>query len=141
MMTKIYHSFIVAIAILVAGCAASANKHSELYKFPDLQEVSSIDNFRMNGWEYIDKYSLFINSGPKKSYLVIFNGPSNDLKFAQRLQVSSKLGRVEVGFDNIVVGDNPDIKYNIKRMYLIKDKEEKKAIKQQILAFDDKNKK
>ena len=136
---NIYNSFLIAIAIVITGCAATedATKRSELYQFPELEQVNSIDNFRMDGWEEVDKYSVIVNSRPKESYLLVLSGGLNNLKFAQGLLVTSTLGKVEVGFDTVSTPQEPMLKAQIKRMYRLKDKTEKEAIKQKIIAFAD----
>ncbi|PKG55890.1 DUF6491 family protein [Shewanella sp. GutDb-MelDb] len=134
---KLWNIVVIGLAIVLAGCAATeaSKERAAMYEFPELEQVNSIDNFRMDGWEEIDKYSLIVNSRPREIYLLILNGGNNDLKFAQGLLITSTLGKVEVGFDSVSTRDNPQLKYNIKRMYRIKDKAEKELIKQQILAF------
>ncbi|QQX80070.1 hypothetical protein JK628_21725 [Shewanella sp. KX20019] len=134
---KIWNILALSFAIFLAGCASSeaSKERSALYTFPELEQVNSIDNFRMDGWENVDKYTVIVNSKPRQSYLLVLNGGLNNLKFAQGLLITSTLGKVEVGFDSVATPQEPMQKSQIKRIYRLKDKAEKEAIKQKIIAF------
>ncbi|GIU21649.1 DUF6491 family protein [Shewanella sp. MBTL60-007] len=129
----------LSFIVLLAGCASSeaSKERAAMYTFPELEQVNSIDNFRMDGWESVDKYSVIVNSRPRQSYLLILSGGLNDLNFAQGLLVTSTLGKVEVGFDSVSTVQDPMIKAQIKRIYKLEDKQQKNAIKAKIEAFDD----
>ena len=136
---KIWNILILGFALILAGCTATktATERDALYTFPELEQVYSIDNFRMDGWEEVDKYTVIVNSRPRESYLFVLSGGLNDLRFAQGLLITSTLGKVEVGFDTVSTPQDPLMKAQIKRIYRLKDKAEKEAIKQQIIAFAD----
>ncbi|WP_299809146.1 DUF6491 family protein [uncultured Shewanella sp.] len=127
--------------LVLAGCASSEASKERIakYTFPELEQVNSIDNFRMDGWESIDRYSLILTSRPRQSYLLILGGGLNDLNFAQGLLVTSTLGKVEVGFDSVSTVQDPMMKAQIKRIYKLENKEQKNAIKAKIEAFADEN--
>ena len=136
---KIWNILILGFALILAGCASTetATERNAQYTFPELEQVYSIDNFRMDGWEEVDKYTVIVNSRPRESYLFVLSGGLNDLRFAQGLLITSTLGKVEVGFDTVSTPQDPLMKAQIKRIYRLKDKAEKEAIKQQIIAFAD----
>ncbi|GIU17041.1 hypothetical protein TUM4261_36220 [Shewanella sp. c952] len=136
---KIWNIVILGFSLILAGCTATetATERVALYTFPELEQVYSIDNFRMDGWEEVDKYTVIVNSRPRESYLFVLSGGLNDLRFAQGLLITSTLGKVEVGFDTVSTPQDPLMKAQIKRIYRLKDKAEKEAIKQQIIAFAD----
>lgn len=136
---KIWNIVILSSALILAGCASTetAKERDALYTFPELEQVYSIDNFRMDGWEEVDKYTVVVNSRPRESYLFVLSGGLNDLRFAQGLLITSTLGKVEVGFDTVSTPQEPMMKAQIKRIYRLKDKAEKEAIKQKIIAFSD----
>ncbi|GIU32315.1 DUF6491 family protein [Shewanella schlegeliana] len=125
--------------VLLAGCASSeaSKEHAAMYTFPDLEQVNSIDNFRMDGWESVDRYSIIVDSRPRQSYLLILSGGLSGLNFAQGLLVTSTLGKVEAGFDSVSTLDDPMMKAQIKRIYKLKDQQQKNEIKAKIEAFDD----
>ena len=136
---KIWNIVILGFALILAGCTATktVTERDAQYTFPELEQVYSIDNFRMDGWEEVDKYTVIVNSRPRESYLFVLSGGLNDLRFAQGLLITSTLGKVEVGFDTVSTPQDPLMKAQIKRIYRLKDKAEKEAIKQQIIAFAD----
>lgn len=136
---KIWNIVILGFSLILAGCASTetATERNAQYTFPELEQVYSIDNFRMDGWEEVDKYTVIVNSRPRESYLFVLSGGLNDLRFAQGLLITSTLGKVEVGFDTVSTPQDPLMKAQIKRIYRLKDKAEKEAIKQQIIAFAD----
>ena len=136
---KIWNIVILGFSLILAGCASTetATERNAQYTFPELEQVYSIDNFRMDGWEEVDKYTIIVNSRPRESYLFVLSGGLIDLRFAQGLLVTSTLGKVEVGFDTVATPQDPMLKAQIKRIYRLKDKAEKEAIKQKIIAFAD----
>lgn len=87
---RLLNTMLVIVLMVLSGCASTeANKERDaMYTFPDLEQVNSIDNFRMDGWESVDKYSVIVDSRPRQSYLLILNGGSNDFNFAQGLLVT-----------------------------------------------------
>ncbi|GIU40486.1 hypothetical protein TUM4438_01770 [Shewanella sairae] len=131
---------LLILSIALGGCAATeANKErGAMYTFPALEQVNSIDNFRMDGWESVDRYSIIVGVRPNQNYLLILNSGLNDLNFAQGLAVSSTMGKVEAGFDSVSTVQDPMMKSQIKRIYKLEDKQQKNQIKAQIEAFADK---
>ena len=136
---KIWNIVLLGFTLILSGCAATetAKERDAQYTFPELEQVNSIDNFRMDGWEEVDRYTVIVNSRPRESYLLVLSGGLNDLRFAQGLLITSTLGKVEVGFDTVSTPQDPMLKAQIKRIYRLKDKAEKEAIKQKIIAFAD----
>ncbi|WP_028767379.1 DUF6491 family protein [Shewanella fidelis] len=137
---RLFNTILVLLLLVVGGCASTeANKQRDaMYTFADLQQVNSIDNFRMDGWESVDRYSIIVNVRPKQYYLLILNSGLNDLKFAQGLAISSTMGKVEAGFDSVSTVQDPMLKSQIKRIYKLEDKQQKNEIKAKIEAFADK---
>ena len=129
---------LISLSLLLTGCASTEESQAKAaqYVFPDLEEVNSIDNFRMNGWSSVDNRSVIVDSRPRESYLLILDGPNNDLKFAQALLVTSTMGKVEAGFDSVSTAAEPRIKYRIKQIYRLKDKAQKEEIKARISNFE-----
>ncbi|MEZ9198887.1 DUF6491 family protein [Shewanella sp. 10N.286.54.B9] len=136
---KLWNLVVLGATLVLAGCTSTetATERNAQYTFPELEQVYSIDNFRMDGWEEVDKYTIIVNSRPRESYLFVLSGGLIDLRFAQGLLVTSTLGKVEVGFDTVSTPQDPMLKAQIKRIYRLKDKAEKEAIKQKIIAFAD----
>jgi hypothetical protein len=134
---KICNIVVLALVFILAGCASSeaSKERAAMYTFPELEQVNAIDNFRIDGWENVDRYTVIVNSRPREIYLLVLSGGLNNLKFAQGLLITSTLGKVEVGFDSVSTPQDPMQKSQIKRIYRLKDKTEKEAIKQKIIGF------
>ncbi|MGS0681767.1 DUF6491 family protein [Shewanella sp. 125m-7] len=137
---RLFKVVVLLCVAIFAGCASSeaSKERAAMYTFPQLEQVNSIDNFRMDGWESIDRYSIIVNSRPRQSYLLILNSGLNDLNFAQGLLVSSTMGQVSVGFDSVSTLDEPMMKAQIKRIYRLENQEQKDAVIAKIKSFDDK---
>ncbi|WP_285163911.1 DUF6491 family protein [Shewanella goraebulensis] len=126
--------------LLIAGCSASeaAKQKAALYQFDELTEVTTIDNFRMDGWRTMDNRTVFVDSRPRETYLLVLNGVDSNLKFAQALLVSSRMGKVTVGFDSVATGENPKLRTQIKKIYRIESKEQEQQVRQKIESFSGK---
>ncbi len=129
--------FTIGLMVLLSACAATeANKSkAAMYQFDELEQVNSIDNFRLDGWRSIDSRSVLIDVRPRQTYLLVLNGINNNLKFAQALLVSSKMNKVAAGFDAVSTADEPQFKTQIKSIYRIKDKQQEQQIKEKIESF------
>ena len=123
--------------VLLSACAASeANRtKAAMYQFDELEQVNTIDNFRLDSWRSIDSRSVLIDVRPRQTYLLVLNGIDNNLKFAQALLVSSKIGKVEAGFDTVATPAAPKFKTQIKNIYRIKDKQQEQQVKDKIASF------
>jgi hypothetical protein len=128
---------LISLSLLLTGCTSTEESQAKApqYVFPDLEEVNSIDNFRMDGWSNVDKRSVIVDSRPRQFYLLILDSPSNDFNFAQALLVTSTAGKVEAGFDSVSTASEPRNKYRIKHIYRLKDKAQKEEIKERISNF------
>ena len=128
---------LISLSLLLTGCVSTEESQSKAaqYVFPDLEEVNSIDNFRMDGWSSVDNRAVIVDSRPRESYLLILDGPNNQLTFAQALLITSSMGKVEAGFDSVSTAAEPKIKYRIKKIYRLKDKAQKEEIKLRISNF------
>ncbi|MCL1140619.1 DUF6491 family protein [Shewanella pneumatophori] len=138
-MMRLFNTILVILLMVLSGCASTeANKQRDaMYTFPDLEQVNSIDNFRMDGWESVDRYSIIVGVRPNQNYLLILNGGLNDLNFAQGLAITSTMGKVEAGFDSVSTVQEPMLKSQIKRIYKLEDKQQKNEIKAKIESFAD----
>ncbi|MFT5789302.1 MAG: hypothetical protein ACI8SJ_001418 [Shewanella sp.] len=134
---KLWNIVVIGLAIVLAGCAATeaSKERAAMYEFPELEQVNSIDNFRIDGWEEVDKYSVIVKSKPQQSYLLVLDGGLRNLRFSHGLLVTSTLSKVEARFDSVSTPEFPLQKSQIKRIYRLKDKAEKKAIKLKITSF------
>ncbi|MDO6613039.1 DUF6491 family protein [Shewanella sp. 1_MG-2023] len=132
---------LICSMLLLTACTASesAQKKAALYQFDELVEVNSIDNFRMDGWRTMDNRTVFVDSRPRETYLLVLNGVDSNLKFAQALVVSSRMGKVTVGFDSVMTGSEPRSRTQIKKIYRIESKEQEQQVRAKIESFSEKD--
>ncbi|WP_241906390.1 DUF6491 family protein [Shewanella sp. 10N.286.51.B7] len=130
---------LICSMLLLTACTASesAQKKAALYQFDELVEVNSIDNFRMDGWRTMDNRTVFVDSRPRETYLIVLNGVDSNLKFAQALVVSSRMGKVSTGFDSVSTGSEPRSKTQIKKIYRIESKEQEQQVRAKIESFSE----
>ncbi|MCL1046952.1 DUF6491 family protein [Shewanella electrodiphila] len=130
---------LICSMLLLTACTASesAQKKAALYQFDELVEVNSIDNFRMDGWRTMDNRTVFVDSRPRETYLIVLNGVDSNLKFAQALVVSSRMGKVTVGFDSVMTGSEPRSRTQIKKIYRIESKEQEQQVRAKIESFSE----
>jgi hypothetical protein len=98
---------VLALAILVAGCAGGAPRRSERELLNDYlayagPPVDSFRFFRLDGWQSLGPNQLILWSTPWDAYLVTVAGPCPELEFTNRLGVTSTVGTVS-RFESIVV--------------------------------------
>lgn len=127
----------IGMMLLLSACTTSeaTKQKAALYQFEELVEVNSIDNFRMDGWRTMDNRTVFVDSRPRETYLLVLSGVDSNLKFAQALVVSSRVGKVTAGFDTVATGTDPRFRTQINKIYRIESKEQEQQIRQKIAAF------
>lgn len=97
------------VPMLVAGCAAMPERNetdlddvlSEMEMARD-RTVSSIRDYRINGWRYVDPFHVVLSAGRRESYLISFITPCFGLNSAFAIGFTSSAGGV-TEFDDIVV--------------------------------------
>ncbi|WP_394497249.1 DUF6491 family protein [Shewanella sp. ENK2] len=129
---------IALVSLMLLGCSASeaSKQKAALYQFDELTEVTSIDNFRMDGWRTMDNRTVFVDSRPKQTYLIVLSGVNTNLTFAKALVITSRMGKVTVGFDAVSTGDAPQFKSQIKKIYQIDSKEQEQQVRDKIAGFE-----
>lgn len=70
--------------------------------YSDKKEIRRLSNFRLNGWNYVDKFNVIINSSPTKNYLVQFRTACHDLRQANTIGFKTNLSSVARG-DRMIV--------------------------------------
>lgn len=71
---------------------------------------------RLDGWRPIDRQTLIIWATPFRPYLVELARPSNGLRFAEAIGVTSTAGTVSAKFDSVIVDG---FRYPIRAIYSI----------------------
>lgn len=110
MFTFKHLALMVSVAAIAGACAVSpangdalaeklARKHYEI-----MEPVDHIQNYRIDGWNYVDDYNVVFNAGPSEYYLVTFNQRCLNLSSVEAIAFSTTLGRV-TRFDKVLVHD------------------------------------
>jgi hypothetical protein len=87
---------------------AHLSKRLDELGYSDKTEIKRLSNYRLNGWSYVDKYHVIINSGPSKNHLIQFKRACYDLRHADTIGFKTSMGSVARGDRMIVrsMGDN-----------------------------------
>lgn len=99
--------FTILFCTITTAATAADNSKSlaeklEKHKYEQGAAVDSINNYELDGWNYIDRTHIVIHTGPSRDYLVTVMTPCNDLSTAENIAfttTSSKLTK----FDKLMV--------------------------------------
>lgn len=88
-------------------------------------EIKNIDNFRIDGWNYINNQALTLDGSPGTRYLVTLRDRCFELRSAQVIATTSTSRRL-TPFDKIIVNDAGVGKRfcQIENLYLLQRKKE-----------------
>ncbi len=133
-MKKITLLFTAIACVFLAACASEPQITGDpnKYLFSDLEEVDSIQNWKLDGWNVVDNQSVIVYTSPATSYLLILMRPDHNLNFAEALLISSTAGRVMARFDTVTTARDRVLKTPIERIYKLKGKEQIAAVRKQI---------
>lgn len=109
----------ILAALLVLGLAGAAQAASGVERAADgaLEPVDRIRiSHRLDGWRAIDRDTLIVWATPFRPYLVELSRPSNGLRFAHAIGVTSTAGTVYAKFDSVIVDG---FRYPIRAIYSI----------------------
>lgn len=103
---------LIALALLsplvLASCAHRSLTESDAgdvlvdTDFARDRTVSSIRDYRIDGWRYVDRYNVILTAARNENYLVSFMSPCLGLSGATSIGFTSTAGGV-TQFDDIVV--------------------------------------
>lgn len=94
---------LILAAFLITGCTSNPVLPDARYSFPEYEQISSLSNFSLMGWDAVDSQSLIIQTGPSDYYLLILGRKMHDLNFAETIILSSTGNRIEARFDCVEV--------------------------------------
>ena len=89
--------FLIA-ALLTSACANTPPESIPIEQtlsqkgFKIEEQVKRIQNNQINGWSSIDRFSVIINVGASKNYLVTLRNPCDGLRSAEHLAFSTTIG-------------------------------------------------
>lgn len=69
------------------------------------EPVNSIQGYRIDGWQYVDKTHIILDDGPGRAHLLTFSRPCRNLNFSNTLGFSTTLGTL-TRLDRIVSSDS-----------------------------------
>ncbi len=89
-----------------SGVSRSLRIEQQLQRFEAAagEPVKSFHYFGFNSWTPLGKQDLAVWTRPNQAWLLHTNSICPDLDFAQAIGLTSSLSRVQVRFDNILVG-------------------------------------
>ncbi len=101
---------LVATLILsgVAATASAGDNDKTLQeklakqKYQQGEAVEYINNYELDGWNYIDRTHIVIHTGPSRDYLVTVMMPCNDLPSAENIAFTTTTGKL-TRFDKLMV--------------------------------------
>ena len=64
--------------------------------------VDSINNYALDGWNYVDDNHIVINTGPSKQYLITLMTSCHDLSAAENIAFTTTVNRL-TKFDKLMV--------------------------------------
>jgi hypothetical protein len=76
----------------------------ELKNYQLGEPENSINNFRINGWSYVDEYHIIVNTGVRDDYLIRFHSRCNETRYASNLAFTDTAGRLTTSDRFIVKG-------------------------------------
>lgn len=115
--TRTTTRLLAGLIILGLAGAAQAAAGSERAADGAMEPVDGIwIAHRLDGWRPIDRDTLIIWATPFRPYLVELSRPSNGLRFAEAIGVTSTAGTVYAKFDSVIVDG---FRYPIRAIYSI----------------------
>jgi hypothetical protein len=93
------------LVMTLAGCAAQADRTLEEH-LSDLgyrigEPVDRIQDYKINGWNYLDDRHLLFDGGPSQKYLITLKIDCSDTRGAEHIGFTSTVSSV-TKFDKIV---------------------------------------
>lgn len=105
---------VTLITLLLTACAATtenaepanANELADQKGYVLGDEVQSIHNYRIDGWQYLSNRSLILPAGPSVYFLVMLDRNCSELRSAEAIALSTTMGNLRSGFDAVIVRDS-----------------------------------
>ncbi len=125
----------IFIPFIVTSCATMQAKIPEKYNLDkELERVDQISNFRISGWEDVDKQSIILKANIHDYYLLVLDRPMIDWITGFTIGISGTSLNISPGFDRIYVKDSSGIQSNyiINKIYKLKGSDQVKEIKDRL---------
>ena len=106
-------ALLVVLCAASVGCATAPSRNDR--DTQRLSEVSAVagkpaTSFRYSSlvsYEPIGESDVLVFTSPREAWLLHLYGPCRDLEFGSFVGLTSTFGRVSVGYDKVLVRDNP----------------------------------
>ncbi|WP_317930175.1 DUF6491 family protein [Halioxenophilus sp. WMMB6] len=107
----------VALALLLAGCAATDSASTN--QAPTAmevaiergyllgEEVDKIHNYEISGWQYLAADGLLLPASPSKTYLVLLKDRCSELSSTETIGLTTTVSSVLSRFDAVIVHPHP----------------------------------
>jgi hypothetical protein len=125
----------LALTVMLSACATAIPQIPEKYALDkQLEQVNEIQDCRFNEWIEVDQQSLILRNRSDKYYLLVLQIPTYNIVFGEGVSFYRSTLRPN---RCLRVGDYalfPVPQYTIERIYMIDDREQMHAIKDQLLG-------
>jgi hypothetical protein len=99
-MKHLYRNIVAGmiVPLLVVACAGQPPESIPLEErlaergYTMGEQVKRIRDYRINGWNNVDRYNVIMNVGASKNYLVTVRSPCDGLRSAEHLAFSTTVG-------------------------------------------------
>ena len=113
-MKKLIFVTLLAMGLVGTSQAAYEYQHGVTGEMRPVDRVQTFN--RIDNWAPIGRDSLIIWTTPFRPYLVELSSPSYDLRYVERIGLTSTAGTVYAKFDDVIVRG---IRYPIRSIYEI----------------------
>lgn len=103
----------LGLATLLTACAGSSQKPQTedstnlvISDYEVVEEVQRISNYKIDGWQYVDPFSLILPTSPGTEYWVQFKRRCNGLNSTEVIGITSTASSVLSRFDAVIVGNS-----------------------------------
>ncbi len=110
MKATIRYATALALATMLAACGSAQTKELTLeQKLSEKKlalgpEIDRVRDYRLTGWNYLDREHVIIHTGPSSSVLITLKMPCNNLSTAEDIGFTNTVGSL-TKFDRLVVRD------------------------------------
>jgi len=101
----------LAAGVAITACAASGpapslDQQLAQRNFEIIGPVEQVQNYRLMGWNNLDRKHVIIHSTPSTSYLVTLRQPCQNLMSAETIGFTTTVGNLTL-FDSLLVNQRP----------------------------------
>lgn len=122
------------LLFITSACATAPSPRAGKYDLDDqLEPVSEVLRYNLMDWEAVDNQSFILQTAPSQFYLIVLTRPADRLMYTETISITHTGAMLKPGYDKVTVYSSPySDTYVIFKIYKLKDREEVKAIKEQL---------